>query len=192
MFNPILDTCHTAATDVLPHGGKHYAEFTLLRGSQVQDVTRDKDTGQFNWTKKDVANGLVFTAGQGDVYFIGLIAAEADVETGNAQERRGNCFLDTVSGRRLNKDTGGVQIGEKWKGTPGIGQGSFADLGDRIGFLLDNDEGSLTVYKNDECCGVMQHSGLTGQYRWAVSLHKKGHSVSIEGKPHQQVAGATP
>ena len=41
----------------------------------------------------------------------------------------------------------------------------------------------MTVYKNDERVGVMQHSGLTGRYRWSASLQKKGHSVSIEAKP---------
>ena len=88
-----------------------------------------------------------------------------------------------MSGRRLNKDTGGVEIGEKWAGTPGIGQGEFAVNGDCVGLLLDNNVGSLTVYKNDQRVGVMVHSGLTSQYRWAASLLKKGHSVSIEAKP---------
>jgi hypothetical protein len=32
--------------------------------------------------------------------------------------------------------------------------------GDRIGLLLDLDQGSMTVYKNDERLGVMRASGL--------------------------------
>ena len=171
--------CHTVATDPLPHGGKHYAEFTLLSGSQARDFVQDKESGDFKWKQNE---GFYFTAG-GEPYFIGVIAAGADIETNDAQKQRGNCFLDTMSGRRLNKDTGGVEIGEKWAGTPGIGQGEFAVNGDCVGLLLDNNVGSLTVYKNDQWVGVMVHSGLTSQYRWAASLLKKGHSVSIEAKP---------
>ena len=97
-------TCHTVATDPLPHG-KNYAEFTLLSGSQAQEFVQDKKRGDFKWKKTE---GFYLTAG-GEPYFIGVIAAGADVETGDAQKQSGNCFLDTMSGRRMNKDTGGVR-----------------------------------------------------------------------------------
>eukprot|EP01046_Picozoa_sp_COSAG06_P037080 COSAG06_NODE_4150_length_4519_cov_3.696045_5_plen_84_part_00 len=43
------------------------------------------------------------------------------------------------------------------------------DEDDRIGLLLDLDQGTMTVYKNDERLGVMA-TGLRGEYSWAVSL----------------------
>ena len=51
--------------------------------------------------------------------------------------------------------------------------------GDRIGLLLDLDQGSMTVYKNDERLGVMA-TGLSGEYSWAVSLRQQGSSTRIE------------
>ena len=43
--------------------------------------------------------------------------------------------------------------------------------GDRIGMLLDLDQGSMTVWKNDEQLGVMQAEGLRGPLCWAASLY---------------------
>jgi hypothetical protein len=37
-----------------------------------------------------------------------------------------------------------------------------AEVGDRIGLLLDLDQGSLTVYRNGQRLGVMVPSGLSG------------------------------
>ena len=53
----------------------------------------------------------------------------------------------------------------------------------RIGLLLDTIAGSLTVYLNDIRLGVMQASGLTGVYRWAVSMRCAGDSVRLESAP---------
>ena len=50
-------------------------------------------------------------------------------------------------------------------------QGGVAasETGDCVELLLDLDQGSMTVYKNDERLGVMVASGLSGEYCWAVS-----------------------
>ena len=56
------------------------------------------------------------------------------------------------------------------------------ERGDRIGLLLDLDQGSMTVYKNDERLGVMA-TGLSGEYSWAVSLRWQGESARIESAP---------
>jgi hypothetical protein len=45
--------------------------------------------------------------------------------------------------------------------------------------LLDLDQGSMTVYTNDERLGVMG-TGLSGEYCWAVLLYEQGASVRIE------------
>ena len=42
------------------------------------------------------------------------------------------------------------------------------EQGDRIGMLLDLDQGSMTVWKNDEKLGVIQVEGLSGEFCWAV------------------------
>ena len=38
-----------------------------------------------------------------------------------------------------------------------------------VGMLLDLDEGTLSVYKNDRRLGVMKR-GLAGHYCWVVSM----------------------
>ena len=45
--------------------------------------------------------------------------------------------------------------------------------------LLDLDQGSMTVYKNDKRLGVMA-TGLSGEYCWAVSLLDEDDSAHIE------------
>ena len=53
-------------------------------------------------------------------------------------------------------------------------------VGDRIGLLLDLDEGSIAVYLNGVRLGVMD-DGLSGEYCWAVSLYAAyGDSARIE------------
>ena len=55
------------------------------------------------------------------------------------------------------------------------------ERGDRIGLLLDLDQGSMTVYKNDERLGVMMATGLSGGYCWALGLGRiQGISARIE------------
>ena len=58
-----------------------------------------------------------------------------------------------------------------------------AEEGDRIGMLLDLDQGSMTVWKNDEKMGVMVAEGLSGEYCWAVELYHADNSARIESAP---------
>ena len=53
--------------------------------------------------------------------------------------------------------------------------------GDRIGMLLDLDQGTMTVYLNDERLGVMA-TGLSGEYCWAVTMYR-GSSARIAAAP---------
>ena len=48
----------------------------------------------------------------------------------------------------------------------------------KIGMLLDLDEGTLSVYKNERKLGVMKR-GLAGQYCWVVAL-LAGSKVTIK------------
>ena len=66
--------------------------------------------------------------------------------------------------------------GRDWEGE----QGAYED--DRIGMLLDLDQGIMTVWKNDVKLGVMVAEGLSGPFCWAVSLGP-GNGASIESAP---------
>jgi hypothetical protein len=98
--------------------------------------------------------------------FFGVIRPGWDVEGGqDAQRVDGHCFYYTYFATRFPG-------GSNWEGM------QYAMDGDRIGLLLDLDQGSMTVYKNDERLGVMA-TGLSGEYCWAVTLRNKD-SARIE------------
>ena len=61
-------------------------------------------------------------------------------------------------------------------------QGAYKQ-GDRVGMLLDLDQGSMTVWKNGIKLGVMQAEGLSAPLCWAVSMDVPGDSARIESAP---------
>jgi hypothetical protein len=82
----------------------------------------------------------------------------------------GHCFYSTAIGKRFP----GLN---KWEGKQ-----NARKLGGRIGMLLDLDQGTVTVYKNDERLGVMA-TDLSGEYSWAVAMEFPGTSARIESAP---------
>ena len=78
-----------------------------------------------------------------------------------------HCFYDISDGHRMPDDS-------SWE----VMQ-TAREQGDRIGMLLDLDQGSMTVWKNGEQLGVMQAEGLTGPLCWTVSLWSDGNSARI-------------
>jgi hypothetical protein len=108
-----------------------------------------------------------FTVMSGLQMYFGVIRPGWDVEGGKqAYNVGGHCFYFTAIGCRCPQR-------HDWEGM----RNAMAK-GDRIGMLLDLDQGSMTVYKNDERLGVMA-TGLSGEYSWAVSLDRYG-CVHIE------------
>ena len=81
----------------------------------------------------------------------------------------GHWFYDTYNGHRWPGP-------RAWEGMQGAEQGDQGSgtMGEHIDLLIDLDQGSMTVWKNDEKLGVMiaEGRGLSGPYCWAVSLHK--------------------
>jgi hypothetical protein len=125
----------TAASKAVMRAGRHYVQFTVVRGSGI---------------------------------YFGVIRPGWDVEGRRyAYGVDGHCFYFTRNGRRF----------------PGIhdweGMQRAKEVGNRIGMLLDLDQGTMTVHKNDERLGVMA-TGLSGEYSWAVSLFASGSSARIE------------
>ena len=64
--------------------------------------------------------------------------------------------------------------------------------GDRIGMLLDLDQGSMSVWKNGEQLGVMHAEGLTGPLCWAAVVVDQGDSARIESAPIPAAAAEAP
>eukprot|EP01046_Picozoa_sp_COSAG06_P043069 COSAG06_NODE_5589_length_3379_cov_115.159451_1_plen_305_part_00 len=110
-----------------------------------------------------------FTVVGGDYLFFGVIQPGWDVQgERSTYSVDGHCFYNTVNGFRFPGYHDGI-----WEGRQ-----TAREEGDRIGMLLDLDQGTMTVYKNDERLGVMA-TGLSDEYCWAVALYT-GSSARIE------------
>ena len=110
-----------------------------------------------------------FTVVEGYRMFFGVIRPGWDVEGGeNAPWEDGHCFYATYNGVSYPS-------GMRWGG-----EQDARERADRIGMLLDLDQGSMTVWKNDVKLGVMVAEGLSGPLCWAVTLCRQvGESARI-------------
>ena len=73
---------------------------------------------------------------------------------------------------RHSSDSGQRCPGSDFPGNPFNWEGrQGARQGDRIGMLLDLDQGSMSIWKNGERLGVMQAEGLRGPLCWAAGLY---------------------
>jgi hypothetical protein len=149
--------------------GRSHEYITLSEGGSRATVHAD-GIGCTSAASKAVMRAgrhyVQFTVMSGNYILFGVIRPGWDVEGGkNAHCVDGHCFYDTYDGQRYPG-------GHDWEGKQG------AREGDRIGMLLDLDQGSMTVYKNDERLGVMA-TGLSGEYSWAVDQCLNGESALI-------------
>ena len=151
-----------------------HASLTLSEGGAV--ATRDLHYGAY----RTAASKAVMRSGRHFVQFtvlagnpmFGVIRAGWDVEGGeSAYSAHGHCFYDTFIGTRFPG-------GRTWEDVR-----TAIEQGDSIGMLLDLDQGSMTVWKNDVRLGVMQAEGLVGPLCWAVSLDDGGDSARSESTP---------
>jgi hypothetical protein len=103
-----------------------------------------------------------FTVEDGMYMYFGVIRPGWDVEGGESVYHvDGHCLYYTGDGSHMPGH-------RNWEGRQGA-----HEEGDRIGMLLDLDQGTMTVYKNDERLGVMA-TGLSGEYSWAVTWENEG------------------
>ena len=110
-----------------------------------------------------------FTVLVGINMFFGVIRSGWDVEGGaNAYDVDGHCFYRTYGGHRY---LGAID----WEGMQTARQ-----QGDRISMLLDLDQGSMTVWKNDVKLGVMAAEGMRGPLCWAATMYRSSESVRID------------
>ena len=150
--------------------GRSHEDITLSEGGAVHMKVAD------DVHDRTAASKVVMRAGRhyaqftlvGGYMLFGVIRPGWDVEGGEvAHTVDGHCFYYTGNGTRYpgRREWGGMQTAR--------------EDGDRIGMLLDLDQGSMTVYKNDERLGVMA-IGLSGEYSWAVSGYRQDSSARID------------
>jgi hypothetical protein len=151
--------------------GRSHEEMTLSEGG-AQATMGDGDRLHTAASKAVMRAGrhyAQFTVVSFSLMCFGVIRPGWDVEGGHDAIRGdGHCFYATFWGGYC------FPSGHNWEGMQGA-----EEEGDRIGMLLDLDQRSMTVYKNDERLGVMG-TGLSGEYSWAVGVIGEGGSVRIE------------
>ncbi|EJK76371.1 hypothetical protein THAOC_01870 [Thalassiosira oceanica] len=76
------------------------------------------------------------------------------------------CEYDCDSGVMNRTNWEDYEMDIEWEGREGC------QSGDTVGMLLNLDEGTLTIYKNNRRLGVMM-DGLSGPYCWYVSLYNR-------------------
>ena len=156
--------------------GRAHAAVTLYLSEGGAVATRGVGGGS-----RSAASRVVMRSGRHFVQFttvslyatmFGVIRPECDVEGGQrAYTVGGHCFYNTYNGSRNPGD-------RSWEGMQ-----TAKEHGDRIGMLLDLDQGSMTVWKNDVKLGVMVTEGLSGEFCWAVEVFSQGESARIEAAP---------
>jgi hypothetical protein len=163
-------------------GRSHQSEDITLSEGGAQATVSVNDvyvTGQYCAARAAASKAVMragrhyaqFTAVSGVYMYFGVIRPGWDVEGDDcAQHVDGHCFYGTYSKSRFPG-------GHDWEGREGMQPAT--KQGDRIGMLLDLDQGSMTIYKNDERLGVMA-TGLSGEYCWAVAMSLQGMTVRIE------------
>ncbi|EJK58939.1 hypothetical protein THAOC_20898 [Thalassiosira oceanica] len=75
------------------------------------------------------------------------------------------CSYDCYNGRCGVTDWDTKVIDHEWRGRERL------DGSGTIGLLLDLDEGTLSVFKNNRRLGMMKEGGLSGEYCWFVSVN---------------------
>jgi hypothetical protein len=166
--------------------GRSHGSITLSEGGAVVTAGSDNAGGYRAATSMAVMRAgrhfAQFTVMSGDDemhggdMFVGVVRPGWDVERGRDAQYSvdDHCFYYNNIGFRYpgRRNWKGMQTAKK--------------QGDRIGMLLDLDQGTMTVYKNDERLGVMA-TGLSGEYSWAVSIYMVRHSVRIDAAALLQV-----
>ena len=154
-----LNTGTAVARNYVMESGVHYAEFRIGEGKPYIGVVRptpNLDPGRF----------ADFFARR----FFGEFLAARTEEWGNGDVHACEFFCKSGNRNSTNWD-GMTEYFEYWRGAEGC------HGGDRIGMLLNLDDGTLTVYKNKRRLGVMK-DGLSGSYCWYATL-TKGDAVTI-------------
>ncbi|EJK60811.1 hypothetical protein THAOC_18778 [Thalassiosira oceanica] len=156
--------------------GAHYVEF-LITGTPYIGIVRPMP-------------GLDAGAYQGDFQWfnVGLFPdflAQRSDDWGNSEVHA--CEYDCENGKMSFTDWDDDQFDIEWEGM------ESCQSGDTLGMLLDLEQGTLTVYKNNRRLGVMK-TELSGPYCWYASLVNRlsvADAVSIKRGTLPDSDGAT-
>ncbi|EJK44200.1 hypothetical protein THAOC_37283 [Thalassiosira oceanica] len=158
---------------------EHPLLFGVLLGNNIEYRNGDKATVQGTLGEHE---HCAIKRLLGVKAFYPKFLAQRSVEwgDGNVHVCEYACYDGTMSWTDWEDDNEEINFNLDWVGMEGCGSG------DTIGMLLNLDEGTLTVYKNDRRLGVLR-DGLSGSYCWYVCLCGD-HTVSIQGGTPPNIA----
>ncbi|EJK51523.1 hypothetical protein THAOC_29298 [Thalassiosira oceanica] len=141
------------ASNYVMESGIHYAEFQITEGNPLVGIVRpmpnlDPDSYEEYFSFYDNSRRDDF-----------LAARTVEWGTGNVHVCDYKCGSGKMGWSNWDNEE---HMWVDWEGRQGC------DPGDTIGMLLNLDEGTLVVYKNNRRLGVMK-DGLSGLYCWCAS-----------------------
>ncbi|EJK62310.1 hypothetical protein THAOC_17083 [Thalassiosira oceanica] len=153
--------CSTAiSSSYVMKSGAHFAEF-LITGRPCIGIVRPMPGLEAGAYQKDFS-----------FYYSSLypdFLAQRSDDWGNSDVHA--CDFCCYDGTMSFTNWDDYEIDNEWEGK------ESCQSGDTVGLLLNLDEGTLTVYRNNRRLGVMM-DGLSGPYCWFVSLVK--HQTSTD------------
>lgn len=182
-------SCTAICSDYVMTSGRHFAKFR---------VTSSDSWGEDTWRyfychlgiMRPIGSDLKRTAWPEwcpihDQLFAPFVLGESFAEycrTDAWGEGNVHCCLyydfdSTCEWSNWDSTEEGIHKEKRW---PGMLGSSFLHDTREYGFLLDLDAGTLSMYEDDRCLGVMMR-GLTGEYCWVANILAQAH-----GRPIQQ------
>ena len=157
--------CTAVASNYVMESGIHYAELHIAAGTPYIGIVRPMpNLDPARYTNE---SSSFFRRS----FFDDFLAKRTD-EWGSGNVHTCICTLYYGKMSWTNWDNEIHHLVE-WEGMEGC------EAGDTLGMLLNLNEGTLTVYKNNCCLGVMK-DGLTGSYCWYSTLIRD-EAVAIKG-----------
>ena len=158
------EICTAMSSGYVMRSGTHYAQFKIINGEPYIGIVRPMpglDAGAYN-------DGCCFV-GLPDFYSAFLEQRSDDWGDGNVHaceynSRNGGMCWTAWDEEADWEDEDGHRV--HWEGMEGC------STGDTLGMLLNLDNGTLTVYKNNRRLGVLK-DGLSGPYCWYVLVDRE-------------------
>ena len=158
--------CTAVASNYVMQSGVHYAEFHIARVALI-GVVRPLNLSP------DVYANRNFTFFLSEFFGDFLAARTESWGSGDVHSCNHSSARGTLSWTDWDDS---VESFVQWEGM------EKCTSGDTVGMLLDLNEGTLSVYKNNRRLGVMK-DGLDGSYYWHVTIWQ-GNAVTIKkGEP---------
>ncbi|EJK72162.1 hypothetical protein THAOC_06333 [Thalassiosira oceanica] len=160
----------TAVSGHAMRGGRHFVEFTITYEDQYStyvhlgvirpvSLTNDSDL-EADW-RGNV--NPIYVSSCRKPQLSEKLRSQRTAKWGDSEVHC--CGYYCFGGRCEGTDWDTKVTYSEWHGHEGL------DGSGTIGLLLDLDEGTLSVFKNNRRLGVMKDGGLSGEYCWFVSVY---------------------